>query len=102
MVLPIKFYVIAASLGTIVYLSILLRSEIAAASRTICALPPTRKFALAVMLLIAVAFGGTKTNQGDQTSGTISMPFDSAWRRIAWKFALRAEPHLQYESSPPA
>ena len=70
MVLPIKFYVIAASLGTIVYLSILLRSEIAAASRTICALPPTRKFALAVMLLIAVAFGGTKTNQVDQTSGT--------------------------------
>ena len=74
MVLPIKFYVIAASLGTIVYLSILLRSEIAAASRTICALPPTRKFALAVMLLIAVAFGGTKTNQVDQTSGTNDVP----------------------------
>lgn len=74
MVLPIKFYVIAASLGTIIYLSILLRSEIAAASRTICALPPTRKFALAVMLLIAVAFGGTKTNQVDQTSGTNDVP----------------------------
>ena len=77
MVLPIKIYVIAASLGTIVYLAILLRREITAASHTICALPPTRKFALAVMLLIAVAFGGTKTNQVDQTSGTndvLSLP----------------------------
>ena len=83
MVLPIKFYVIAASLGTIVYLSILLRSEIAAASRTICALPPTRKFALAVMLLIAVAFGGTKTNQVDQTSGTNDVPLASSPRRLS-------------------
>ena len=83
MVLPIKFYVIAASLGTIVYLSILLRSEIAATSRTICALPPTRKFALAVMLLIAVAFGGTKTNQVDQTSGTNDVPLASSPRRLS-------------------
>ena len=82
MVLPIKVYVIAASLGTIVYLAILLRGEITAASNTICALSPTRKFALAVMLLIAVAFGGTKTNQVNQAGGTNDATRASSPRRL--------------------
>ena len=71
MVLPTKVYVIVASLGTIAYLAIFFRREIAAASNTICALSPAKKFALSGLLLIAVAYAGTKpTNQVDQTSGT--------------------------------
>ena len=58
MVLPINVYVIAASLATIVYLAILFRHTIAKASDTVCALSPTKKCALAVMLLIVLPLAG--------------------------------------------
>ena len=83
MVLPIKVYVIAASLATIVYLAILFRHAIAKASDTVCAMSPTKKCALAVMLLIAVVFGGGKTNTQDNVDGGLTNLLTGAFRSLA-------------------
>ena len=86
-----------AALGTLVGLVLHFRREIAAFSDKFCALPPLTKFVAVAALCIAVTYGGSKTNQVDQTSGTNDVEItdgDGLTNLLMGAFGLTGSPNL--------